>query len=476
MAMLGLHGIIDRDRKAAFPEPKDITAFRDYFRGRQRGTHTTRQATFLRGLLGNLFCENVCKKIITEKASRHELTGFAVDSEPVAAFLADLYVKNHLAALHHDVAVATLRDGNHALALRWAASDPARPSLGRVAIHREPWWDGETGMFIAYGTDGQPSYAVKDWRETNDEGVTLKRRIVWFADHFERYIEQGDGWKAYPLPIDPLGSNGIVPWVKRDGSPLGIPVIHFANGSDDDSPYGFSELDGGVLGMQDEINDVQRDITATARLTGYQMYWATGTEAEKDETGAPKPLLVGPGQVLQSGSKDARYGVLSAGDLTQLKGALMTKVEAVFRMTDIPLHVITGQWPSGTALLRSEMPLVADIDRFNNAVEPSWSTAAHRSTEMANVFGEGDRLDEDALITAEFAPAERLDALTIAQIRKAEAEAEMVVEMLQDPESLLAMGATEEEVKARMARREARADVEAERLTGIGGVDDGEAA
>ncbi len=475
MAMLGLHGIIDRDRKAAFPEPKDVTEFRRYYRGHQAGTHTAKQTPFMRGLLSHPFCDNVCAKIVNEIASRHTLTGFAVESEPVAVFLADLIVKNHIAALQQDAGIATLRDGNHALALRWAASDPARPSLGRVEIHREPWWDGETGMFVAYGTDGQPSYAVKDWKETNDEGVTLKRRVVWFADHFERYIEQGDGWKAYPLPTDPLGSNGIVPWVKRDGAPLGIPVIHFANGSDDDSPYGASELSGGVLGFQDHINDVHFDITVTARMTGFLMYWATGSETEKDEVGQPKPKTVGPGQFFESGSKDARFGAFPVGDIGPQLEALKEKKEAVMTMRSIPIHVITGQWPSGAALLRSEIPLVGRVVRLNNTQAPPWASVAHRSTEMANTFGEGDRLDESALITPEFAPPERLDDLTIAEIAKADADVQLVFDML-SKEGLVAMGLTPEDAAARIRTREQQAEAFDARLTGIGGVDDGEAA
>jgi hypothetical protein len=467
-----IHDQIKDERNAAFPEVKDLIDMRAYYRGRQKGTHTPIQARMLRGVLGHLFCDNICRKVINEEASRHELIKFVVESEPVSAYLEDLVIKNHLAALQQDVGIAVLRDGNHALALRWLPDNPDRPSLGRVTIHRERWWDGTCGIFVAYGADGLPSYAVKDWTETVENGE-LERRIIWFADHFERWVADGDGWKPFPLASDPADSNGLVSWTKRDGSPLGIPVVHFANGSDNDSMYGASELDGGVLGLQDEINDVQRDITATARLTGYQMYWRTGDEPERDAAGNPKPLLVGPGQVLQSANENAKYGVLAAGDLGQIKGALMTKIEAVCRMTDTPLHVITGDWPSGTALLRSEMPLVAKVNRLNKTVGPSWATVAHRATEMANTFGEGAELDETALITVEWAPPERLDALTLATIAETEAKAQIAIELLTDEESLVAMGMTLEEARARLKRREDRADANLAALTGIAAAQSG---
>lgn len=465
VSMLGVHEQIEMDRARALPGAKDIQDFREYYRGRQRGTHTPAQARYLRGVLGHLFCDNVCRKIINEAASRHVLTGWRVESDAVAEALDGLWVRNQLPAMQTAVGIAALRDGNTAVSLRWQTNDPARPSLGRVTLHRERWWDGKHGVFVAYGTDGEPAYAVRDWEEATGATVT-QRRTIYFPDHLERYILQGDGWKPHALASDPDAS-GIVPWVKRDGRPLGIPIIHFAYGSDDDGRYGASDLDGGVLGVQDEINDVQRDITATARLTGYQMYWATGSEPERDAAGNRKPLLVGPGQMLQSPSAETRYGVLPAGDLSKLHDALMTKITTACRMTDTPLHVITGQWPSGTALLRAEMPLVAKVTRLNNQLGPAWATVAHRATEMLNTFGEGERLDEGALITTEWAPPEQLDALTLAQIDLARANALIARETLQDESSLVAMGMTEQEATAMLARRQQRADLLETYLGGV---------
>lgn len=462
--MAGLHDDIEEARAAAQPNAKDVALYRDYYAGRQRGTHTPDQARFLRGVLGNLFADNLCRKIVNEAASRHVLLGWSVPSKPVADYLADLWTKNRMAALHQLVAIATLRDGNHAVGLRWQAPDRARPSLGRVALRRERWWDGATGTFVHYGGDGEPDWAVRDWTEGVGASA-VACRTVYYPGRIQRYARQGDGWRARPLAGEP--ESGIVPWVRRDGRPLGIPIVSFAHGSADDGPYGASDLDGGVLGIQDEINDIQRDVTATARLTGYQMYWATGTEPERDLEGRAKPMAVGPGRVLQSGKADARYGVLPAGDLTQLKGALLTKIEAACRMTDTVLFAITGEWPSGVALLRADIPQSAKVGRFNNGVGPSWATVAHRSTEMRNTFGEGEALDESALIAAEFAPPERLDALTLAEIDLAKANALIAREALTDEQSLIDLGLPPERARAILRRREDRQAAIDERLTGI---------
>lgn len=436
MAEPSLHDRIEEERAAASPDAKDLRDFRAYYRGRQRSTLTRDQGRILRGLLGHLLAHNLCQKIINNRASRHELLRWQVEDETVAAFLQDLWVRNSVAALQADAAIAMLRDGNHAIALRWKRNSD-QPGDGRVTLHRERWWDGKTGVWISYADDGQPLYAVKDWTE-GVGAAAVERRVVWYPDHLERYIRQGDGWRAYPLPGEP--ENGRVPWERRNGAPLGIPVIGFPNGSDDDTPYGASLLDGGVLGLQDEVNDIQRDITAAARLTGYQMYTATGTEPEVDDSGKPLPLKVGPGQTLQSANPQARYGVLPAGPMDPLKGALMTKIEAICSVTDTPLHIITGEWPSGAALLRAEMPQVSAVSRMNKTAGPRWGSVAHSSTEMQNTFGAGEQLDEDSLITAVWAPPERLDALTQAEVAAAR------LEIGTDRQGLRELGFTEQEI------------------------------
>lgn len=437
-----LHGDIERERDAALPDARLVSRFRAYYRGRQRGTLTTAQQQLLHGVTGNRFADNVCKKIITEGANRLELLRYEVSNAGVRDFLADLYTKNTLADVSGDVHVATLRDANSGLSLAW---DAARTG---VTLHRERWWDGMTGLFVAYGDDGTPVYAVRDWTRSG-----VKLRTLWFPDEIRRFVADGRGWRPRTSDAEP---NGVAAWAKGDGSPLGIPVVHFANGSDDDSPYGASELDGGVLGFQDEINDIQRDLTTAARMTAYQMFTATGVETT-DAAGNPVPFRVGPGAVFKSKSPDARFGTLAAGDLSQLERAYRVKLQAVSRMTDTPVHLITGgDWPSGEALIRAEQPLVAKVRRAGKTIGPAWATVAHRATEVANTYGAAG-LDEAALIVAVFAEAERPDALTRATT------AATVSKYVSEHEVLRLLGYAPEAVEGIMRERETEAQARAAR-------------
>ena len=269
------HTEIEERRRAAQPDAAEVKKYRAYVRGRQRGTLTAGQQRILRGVLGNRFADNICGMVVQRIASRVTLARFAVDgpAQPSAAvldYLRGLWTLNQIPLLSEATHHATLRDGNHAIALSWL------DDRQRVQLSRERWWNGDNGVWVAYGAGGRVEYAVKDW--TNEQGIA--RRTIWYADRIERFVADGQGWRMINLPGDFgeatfTGPGKPVPWVDSAGDPLGVPIIHFSHHAipnDGDTPrdaapeYGSSVLDGGVLGLQDEINDVQRDISAAARF------------------------------------------------------------------------------------------------------------------------------------------------------------------------------------------------------------------
>lgn len=406
MAVQISHEQIEIDRQSFFQasQATDILLYRDYAQGKQPKTLTTKQQALLEGILGNAFCDNVCHQILSEDGDRLELLSFQVEDDTVQKWLDDWWVRINLDDESGETHYATLRDGNYAVSLSWS------DEYNRVCLHREPWWNGNVGVFIAYDAVGEPLYAVKDWDVLID-GIAARRRLVWYEDRLERYINIGGAgalgaWEPYTLQGE---RNNVQAWEKQNGDPLHIPVIHFANAGRGPANYGTSELAGGVLGFQDQINDLQYDISAAARMTAFQMISATGVGKIVDSDGIEVALTVGPGQVFRSENAEANFSVLPAGDMSQLINVYMHKMRAVSRMTRTPLHTITGgDWPSGKALERSEMPLVQKVTRQQKKLRSAWQTVAHRATEIANVYAKAN-LNEDANITALYAEADRPD-------------------------------------------------------------------
>jgi hypothetical protein len=410
-----IHDEIDRTRKELQPNAEKINIYRDYSIGKQRGTISADQMAILLSLTGHDHADNVSDTVIATGASRLEFLGYTCEDVPVQTFLDEFYIRNSLAEVQYDVHYAMGRDGTHALSLSWlpqiGPGGTIQPGAGRPVVSHEPWWNGHTGMFVAFEPDGRTKkYAVKDFRQ-NINGRDRLRRVIWFPDHIERFIKDGAGWQTFRLDGDP--EDGFIRWEKRDGSPLGIPVVVFANGRFGLAPYGESDLAGGVVGLQDDVNDFQRDLSAAGRLTAYSMYWVTGHDLGKN------PMTVGPGQMMYASSKEANFGSFAPGSLEEIIRGLREKIATIARVTQTPQHLITGgDWPSGEALIRAETPLVDRTSRNKRSVDPSWTEAGHRSTEMFNAFGRG-ALDENAMITTEFTPPERLDELTLSQIESA---------------------------------------------------------
>jgi hypothetical protein len=469
MADEATHDRIERERKAALPNAERVRDFRSYARGEQRGTLTVQQQRVLRGVTGHLFCDNVCKRILGELRNRLRLARFEVDgtgaaAEAVLAYLESLWTLNQLPKLSAAVHWAMMRDGNHAVGLAWKGAG----TDGRVNLTRERWWNGKSGIFVSYDDGGQATYAVKEW--TNGEGRL--RRTVWWPERIERYIQNGAGWEPHKLESD--GGVWPQPWVDRIGQPLGIPIVHFSNvqvpndGPGDEGPsepdplYGMSELDGGILGLQDEINDLHRDITAAARFAGFQLLYATGVQQALDEQGNAIPYTVEPGAMLTDGNPDSRFGTLAPGSLAELQTALEVKLKAVSRMAGIPMRLITGDWPSGEALLRDEMPLIDKVETLGAAAGPAWASVGHKSTKMQNAFG-GGALDEQLLISSVFVAAARRDPLTMIAIANGMAPHVSEREVLMSAFGYSTKDA-ERIMAEKQAERQAAADLAARRL------------
>lgn len=426
---------IDRIREDfSGEELANLQLYRDYAEGRQNRMMTPGQRRLLYPQKMNPQADNILRLVLNTITSRLVFQGWEVkepepevgdDEEdleedleavgPVQGYLNDVYMRNRLQRLQYDVHYSMLRDGNHAVSTAWKD--------GRPRVFRERWWDGEEGIFIGYDRSGDKEFAVKEWKELDEDGKATERRTVYYPDHFIRFYKDGSGWAPIRQAAGTFEEemmeraelrsfpDGSVAWEKAPGDPLGLPVVHFANGSRDDTPYGASDLVG-LLGLQDEINSMQHDTSAASKFTGFQQVWA------KSAGGGTK-LVIGPGRLLEfpPDTQGTPAGVLPPGDLTALTSGVDHKRSTVATISQTPLHQITGkQWPSGEAILQVQMPTIDKATRLISIVGPEWGETGHRITELENTFGDGG-LDEDAPITAVMENPRRLDELTEVRIQ-----------------------------------------------------------
>jgi hypothetical protein len=451
-AVAGQSDPIAEERAAAQPEATLLKTYRAYARGWHNDPRTTAQKDMLPELNLNRFCDNVCKLIVQTPANRLTIARFDTDApkragKAILEFIRHVALINNLPNFAAAVNVATLRDGDHAVGLRWRTNPHgAAGDWGSVRLIREAWWNGEQGVFISYDDDDQPRYAVKEW----GLGANL-RRNVYYPDRIERFLGDHSGnWYAVNYDSDPVQGGRPVPWLDLDGNPLGIPFVHFANrllpndgpggipvargatattvaASDawwwrggatsataqPDSRYGVSELDGGILGLQDHLNMSWWDLKAAEVFTGTQMLWGSGIAERKDATGNTIPYPVIPGGMITTTDPNGRFGHFPAGDLSQLRNAIADRKRAISLATRIPLNYIAGDWPSGEALQWSEVDFAEKVDKFGEVMGPAYASLMHKATRLANAFGRAG-LDESVPITTVFTPSQRVNPLMIA--------------------------------------------------------------
>jgi hypothetical protein len=393
--------------------------FRDYANGKQKLVLSEKQKDLLKNLANEKFCDNVCGQIVLEATGRVQFMGWECKNTAIKDWLDDLYKKAKIEGRQADFHHRTFRDGNFALSVMW---DNAKQ---RVKILREDWWDGTSGVYLHYGDDGEIEYAVKEWKVTeyiDNTPYQRSRRTIYFEDRIERYINptassEPSGFIPYVLPQD--DGQWPVPWVAEDGSPLGIPFIHFPDVARTYGEYGVSELDGGVIGFQDQLNDAQLSMTITIRLTGGQQYYATGVKPKKkDGSDEYMPVKIEAGAMHTTANPDAKFGVLPAGDIDKQISGYNLKLKRVSQMTATPIHIISGgDWPSGEALLRAELPAVNKAWKQIYRLATSYIDVAVMAISIYNRFKasslpEINTAIEDGIIEAKFADPEKRDAIS----------------------------------------------------------------
>lgn len=443
---------ITERRKADLPDAEDIATYRAYAAGEHPEVLTVDQQRLIQQRATHGIADNVIALILKTAAARLRLTEWTVDGnvplapdggdnaeneaevERTKAWLDHLWLINRVKRLQYEVHYATLRDGNSAVSLTFRGGMPR--------IHREPWWNGETGAYIAYTDAGEYEFAVREWKQREADGTITVRRTVYDPGVITRWYQDDKGWKPYERP----GVPAVEQWGTDERS-LDIPWVHFPNGSAvTDGNYGQSDI-GTLLALQDDLNALQRDLTAASSMTAFQRLFFAGVAN-------PTKIKVSPGSATGDESPDAKVSVIGAGDMSQLTDVHTYKRAAMLIASSTPLHVIAGDWPSGEALMRADMKLIEKVEALADVAGPMWTMTAHRATEIANAFG-GAGLNENLPITSVFAPAERLDEATQLDLKQRTADLWDTIARLPKTAMLKTGLVTEEEADAIIEERDA---------------------
>lgn len=374
------------------------TKFRDYYEGDHATQLTARIKKFLNVDGSNEFNLNLCPVVVDSLAEKLSVSSFKTESDP--DLLRQWWNLNRMDATQMVVHLAAIRDGDGYLLVEWDNI------TGWPLFTHENAYDGTTGVHVVYSDErrSEPKVAVKRWTITSGVNITTRRLNLYYADRIEKYTATGSGaWQEHHEEGQPWP----IPWAGKDGSPLGIPIVHFRNKNQGYS-YGESELED-VTPLCDALNKSVVDLLGAADTTGFQMITATGVPSDAT-------FIVAPGVMLRSSDPATQFGTVPPADLSGLIAVIDSFAAYIAKITRTPLSYfqLTGQVAAAGTLKEQRAGLIAKARKCQTVFGNAWEDAMYLARRLYNTFGAGG-LDEQAEISCEWCDDEKPEPRELAE-------------------------------------------------------------
>jgi hypothetical protein len=389
-----------------------VRTCRDYAKGEHPTYLTDRQKEFV-GLKAKdadyLYAHNMCQLVIDAVTERLNVEQFGLveereisaDADP-SAWASTWWEANRMDAGQDDVYGAALRDGKAYLIVDWDA-DELKPRWSMNEV-----FDGTSGVRYQSDPDtGAVLYAVKKWQvydPYNSENNGRTRMTLYFPDRVEKYIttkdsNQGIGGTRWESYTDAQGEPWPIPWLDRDGAPLGMPVFEFAN------PEG-SEI-AQLLPIQDMLNKADLDLIAATDSSGFRILFVAGVPPQIGTSGEESGLTLSPGRLLRFTDSAAKLGAVEAADPGAMIASSKYWIETAAAITRTPqylFHPQGAEQPSGESLKQQEIGLVFKCERRQQVWGNVWENVVELSRKLYNLYGGG--AIEDVPVSAEWQAAQ----------------------------------------------------------------------
>lgn len=395
----------------------------DYYYGRHPTQLTDRQKEFLGPILTECdfpFQHNMMRAVVDTLRERLNVTGVVLEGaeeeeNPLAALVWDWWERANMPAEQIKLFRRALRDGAAYIVCGWDNVEQ-RPQF---VVHSA--YDGTSGItFRRDPNTDTPWLATKYW--WSDEWVERKiksvlHKTVYLPHEIWKFKRPLVRKKADWEPAPDEGEAWPLPWVGRDGTPLGLAVIQFAN------PSG-SEIES-LVQLQNLLNKSWLDVIATADVASFGLPYVRYDEAMgggastalADDEEEDVALKVRPGALLEI--EAAEVGKLPADDvgaMMELPQSIITAIAGASRTPQYYLKAIGGaEVPSGESLKQLEAGLVARAKERQIVFGDAFQLMFDVARRMANAFGSAG-VDEEAELSVVWASAEVRNDVYDAQI------------------------------------------------------------
>lgn len=376
-ARMSLDGwIADETARAA-----KVALFRAYADGDHRADLTDHMRKMLRiasdGTL-NEFTDDYTDVVIQTMADRLEVDKIEADNASATQWLETLLQENQFDQIQMDVHEATIRDADSYVMLAWDNEEK------RVVMTHEPAFDGTSGMMVVYGERGI-DVAIKVWVITSEstELADTVRVNVYLPGEIRKYVSEKGG------PLTKFEEPAV--WTLKDGSPIGVPVIHFRNRRKKHHNYGLSEIEK-VVPIQDMINRSLYSMIMAEEMTAFQVRVAKGFSPPSgltpgmwveinvtDQDGNVQPL---------TNQDQVDAFVLETAPLAPYIEVLKFLTNEVGRITRTPAPEFMWANTSGESLKQREIGLLGKVERFQVSAGNAWAEVAKMAALVQQAYGD----------------------------------------------------------------------------------------
>lgn len=345
---------------------------------------------------------NLCQLVVDAVIERLAVQGFQFGTEGADGtdVWREVWQANRLDADSDLVHVEALI-ARRAFVLVWPTDD------GGVSITPE----SPAEVLVDYDPDNRRRRVAAIKRFVTKDGTRESSDVtLWLPGEVHRWRRPSKG-STWELLEDESG-----------GAPaeLGgeIPVVEFLASPDlRGNPH--SELDRGVIDVQDRINKTVFDRLVMTEFQAFPQRWAVGIEVEVDEAGRPKqPFEIGPDKIAVNEDPGVKFGQWDAAELKPLLEAIESDIHAMAAMTKTPVYYLAQAFSnvSADAIRAAEAGLVKKVERHQRHFGEAWEEVIRLALRLR-----GDARAADVASTVEWANPET---------RTAAEDADQAVKML----------------------------------------------
>lgn len=274
--------------------------------------------------------------------------------------------------------------------------------------------DGDNEGCQAFYRNDDPDqdllFVTKRWTEVmhlpSGTRNTRQRLTVYLPNEIRKYAGFPGAWKE---TIDADTEPWPIPWVGKNGLPLGIPVAHFRSSAGMEAREAWP--------IQNAINKAFVDLMEESDKSAFRIMLAFGWEpiVAGSKTAANPggtPLAIAAGSWIGTANKDARAEAVPGGDLSQFLNLIDSLIFKAAMVTDTPTarFVTTKQVSAEGSQKQGDAPLINKARARQNELGDAWERAFELGARLENTFGVGG-LDETVQLISVWQPLEARDAL-----------------------------------------------------------------